>query len=40
MSLMKDFLMLDQALAYKPDMIVWLVTLESFPRGKQLSSTI
>ena len=40
MSLMKDFLMLDQALAYEPDMIVWLVTLESFPRGEQLSSPI
>lgn len=40
MSLMKDFLILDQALAYEPDMIVWLVTLESFPRGKQLSSPI
>lgn len=40
MSLVKDFLILDQALAYEPDMIVWLITLESFPRGKQLTSPI
>jgi len=40
MSLVKDLLILDYALAYEPDMIVWLVTLESFPHGKQLSSPI
>lgn len=36
MSLTKDFLILSQALEYKPDLIVWLVTLESMPRSKQL----
>ena len=36
MSLMKDLLILSRAVAYKPDLIVWLVTLESFPEDKQL----
>lgn len=36
MSLAKDLLILDQAMRYQPDMIVWLVTLESFPYDKQL----
>ena len=35
-SLTKDLLLLDRALAYQPDMVVWLVTLEAFPRDKQL----
>lgn len=35
-SLTKDLLVLDQALAFDPDMVVWLVTLEAFPRQKQL----
>ena len=35
-SLTKDLLILDHAMQYKPDMIVWLVTLESFPYEKQL----
>lgn len=38
MSLLKDVLMLDKALDYEPDMVVWLVTLESFPRDRQLDS--
>jgi hypothetical protein len=38
MSLLKDLLLLDKALEYEPDMIVWLVTLESFPRDEQLDS--
>ena len=38
MSLAKDLLLLDTAARrYKPDLIVWLVTLESFPADKQLS---
>lgn len=37
MSLMKDLLILDQALNYQPDLIVWPLTLESFPYDKQLS---
>jgi hypothetical protein len=40
MSLTKDMLMLSRALRYQPDMIVWLVTLESFPASKQLASPI
>ncbi len=40
MSLAKDLLLLSQALAFEPDMIVWLVTLESFPEDKQLFSPL
>jgi len=36
MSLTKDLLILKYALRYKPDLIVWMLTLESFPRDKQL----
>jgi hypothetical protein len=36
MALMKDVLLLDEAIRYEPDMIIWLVTLESFPREQQL----
>jgi hypothetical protein len=36
MSLTKDLVLLDYGMAYQPDLIVWLVTLESFPRDKQL----
>ena len=36
MSLTKDLLLLDYALRYAPDMVVWAVTLESMPREKQL----
>jgi len=36
MSLTKDLLLLDYAMRYDPDLIVWLVTAESFPRDKQL----
>lgn len=39
MSLTKDLLMLDLARRYQPDLIIWLVTLESFPRDKQLASS-
>lgn len=35
-SLTKDLLVLDQASVFEPDMVVWLVTLEAFPREKQL----
>src|SRR5262249_19895970 len=34
-SLMKDLMILDQAQGYQPDMIVWLTTLEAFPKDKQ-----
>jgi hypothetical protein len=36
MSLTKDLLLLDEAMRYEPDMVIWLITLESFPRDKQL----
>lgn len=36
MSLTKDVLLLQEALPYQPDMIIWLVTLQSFPREQQL----
>jgi hypothetical protein len=36
MSLTKDLLFLKRALDYEPDLIVWPVTLESFPKDKQL----
>ena len=36
MSLTKDLMILDEAMAYEPDLIIWPVTLESFPREKQL----
>lgn len=36
MSLTKDLLILERAMAYEPDLIVWPLTLESFPYDKQL----
>ena len=36
MSLTKDLMILDQAMAYEPDLILWPVTLESFARTRQL----
>jgi hypothetical protein len=36
MSLMKDLLILSRAMEYKPDLIIWPLTLESFPYDKQL----
>ncbi len=36
MSLTKDLLILSEAMRYQPDMIIWPVTLESFPKDKQL----
>ncbi|MEA4907615.1 MAG: hypothetical protein VB089_08345 [Anaerolineaceae bacterium] len=40
LSLTKDLMILDEAMRYKPDAIVWLTTLESFPRARQLTSPI
>ncbi len=40
MSLLKDVMLLDEAMHYDPDLIVWLVTLESFDRAGQLDSAI
>ena len=39
-SLTKDLMILDQAAAYQPDVIVWLVTLEAFPEDRQSDSPI
>lgn len=36
MSLTKDIMILDGAMAHAPDLIIWPITLESFPREKQL----
>ncbi len=35
-SLTKDLLLLDEALRFAPDLVVWFVTLDSFPADKQL----
>jgi len=40
MSLLKDLLILDWAKRYQPDLIIWSMTLESFPYDKQLFSPI
>ena len=39
-SLTKDLMILDQANSYQPDLVIWLTTLEAFPKEKQLSSPI
>ena len=40
MSLTKDLLLLDEALTYKPDLVIWLFTLESFGQRAQLDSAL
>ena len=40
LSLVKDLMILDRAMQYEPDLILWPVTLESFPRNRQLESPI
>jgi len=39
-SVMKDLMILDRAKGYQPDMVIWLTTLEAFPKNKQLTSPI
>jgi hypothetical protein len=39
-SLTKDLMVLDYAMRYLPDLIVWPVTLEAFPADKQVTSPI
>jgi hypothetical protein len=39
-SLTKDLMILEQAKGYQPDMVIWLTTLEAFPKDKQLTSPI
>ena len=40
LSLTKDLMILERAMQYEPDLILWPVTLESFPRDRQLESPI
>ncbi len=40
MSVTKDLLLLERGLAYDADLILWFVTLESMPWGKQLQSPL
>lgn len=40
LSLTKDVLILDQAMHYQPDMIIWLVTLQSFDRSRQIDAPL
>jgi len=40
LSLTKDVMILEEARRYQPDLVVWLVTLEAFPREKQLASPL
>jgi hypothetical protein len=40
MSLTKDLMLLDVALDYEPDLIVWLFTLESFDQSDQLDTAL
>lgn len=35
-SLTKDLLLIEKSMAYQPDMVVWIVTLEAFPVEKQI----
>jgi hypothetical protein len=39
-SLTKDLMILDRAKQYQPDMIIWLTTLEAFPKDKQFESPL
>jgi hypothetical protein len=40
MSVTKDLLLLERSLEFEPDMIIWMITLESLPYPKQLDSPI
>jgi hypothetical protein len=35
MSVLKDLLIIDKALSYQPDLLIWMITLESFPEINQ-----
>jgi len=39
-SLTKDLMLLDEAMQYEPDLILWPTTLEAFPWDKQLASPL
>ena len=40
LSLAKDLMILREGMGYQPDLILWPLTLESFPRGRQLESPL
>lgn len=40
MSVLKDLMLLEYAMRYNPDAVVWLVTLESLPRSQQLTTPL
>ena len=40
MSITKDLMILEKALQYEPDLIVWPVTLQSFPRAIQIETPL
>lgn len=40
LSVTKDLMILEQALTYEPDLIVWPVTLQSFPRQLQIETPL
>ncbi len=40
LSLTKDAMLLKEARRYQPDLVIWLVTLQSFPRARQLESPL
>lgn len=40
LSLTKDLMVLDEACDYRPDLVIWPLTLQSFPREKQLASPL
>jgi hypothetical protein len=40
LSVMKDLMIIDQAASYEPDLIVWMVTLESLPVSKQMETPL
>ena len=39
-SLTKDLLLVDQSLRFQPDLIIWFVTLDSFPADKQIFTAL
>ena len=40
LSLAKDYLLLNRAIEYEPDLILWPITLESFPNDKQSDNAL
>jgi hypothetical protein len=40
LSLLKELMLRDEALQYRPDMVIWLTTLQSFPQERQMTSPL